>query len=171
MVTKINWSLSTPMSVNNMQQMEKNLLDATEGHQHQGGDDGVQIPPGGIARNMESISLTDLFYANLPAYTLRTGAIVTLGNVRAGANVLLHVSSVWYGTIVEYARIRISRDSGAEYKIIGDIASGTSFIGGTYLFEGLSAGDHTFEIEVIVNNGFLYNNGGTGGMTVLAEEV
>jgi hypothetical protein len=176
-VIKVNWGPTTPRSPANLNQMETNLAE----HTHVGGDNGRIIPPGGLARNMANLILSDDFTSLSASYVLRTGATLTINNVREGGNVVLNVSSWWTLTNCE-AYFRVNRDSGVEYRTIGyqhtdDTLGAISkgFIGCKLYFANLAAGIHTFNLECkleVLYGGFsMQNFGSVVPLELIAEEV
>jgi hypothetical protein len=167
-VVKINWDESTPLSAANLDQMEKNTFE----HLHDATATGApKITPSQMTRNVVSVRLSDDYSCSNPSYENRTGAAVSI--TTTGTRVMLSVRSTWqleanpggYQGLVG----RISIDSGSSYVYLGRVGEDTSvdgnaprwgFLGGNLLITGLSAGTHTFALQIksIQSSLSSYNN-------------
>ncbi len=121
------------------------------------------ITPAKMTRNIASTLVTSDFSTQSTSFVTRTDATVTITGVRASGSVRLSVRNVfWLLGVDNTAGViqRINVDSGAQYRAVGKstlnatktiiAAAFGGFLGGDMLFTGLSAGSHTFTLEVKV---------------------
>ena len=173
MVTKLNWTEEVPISATNMDLMEKNTLDVSSGHTHDGADSKLINSAMIVLPNINSIRLANAYSApNNENWNARTGAVITLTNTKSPGKILLSIRSQWYtsdagtDTPSNLLYARINRDSGSEYIYLGVIRlvgwRQYGFLGGDILYTGLSIAEHTFQYEqrlyLAGNNYSAYND-------------
>jgi hypothetical protein len=104
------------------------------------------------------------------SYSAITGASGTIITSRPNSQVLAIITSGWsFPENDGHVRLRINRDSGAEYKYYGYQSNGEhasiltggayTLVGGFRLFTGLTEASHTFAIEAAANGSTLISNG------------
>jgi hypothetical protein len=140
--------------------IRKDVIDLAGGHRHDGADSRLLIPKS-MANNVVSVSLADNYFA-FPvgsSFVARPGASVSI--TIASSRVFVTVRSTWsiggpYADNV-WMRARINVDSGSSYISLGSYgrciayhpnSTPRFFVGGTTFVTGLSAGAHTFSLEV-----------------------
>lgn len=148
------------------------------------------ITPAKMTRNITSTLVTSDFTTQSTSFVTRTDATVTIAGVRANGSVRLSIrNSFWVLGVDNTAGIiqRINVDSGSQYRAVGKetlnatktiiAAAFGGFLGGDMLFTGLSAGSHTFTLEVkmlLENHTFLQTcstNPEDFVVELIAEEV
>jgi hypothetical protein len=134
--------------------LRKDVVDTTGGHIHDGVGSKL-IPP-----NIVSVRLSD-DQDIIGPWQARTGAVVTI-NVKGSGTVRVSVlfgCGMMNGTYTNdlLIELRINRDSGTQYVNLGQWLFKTNAqnmqyfncnSSGEVLFTGLSAGDHTFQLEI-----------------------